>query len=105
MPRISLSSTRKQKLALATPFDITRESPQQLPIKRRMRPTSTFPPKEFNCGFVTFNQGTVTLTSGQDTFNRSGRTTLSAQYQAGSIMVMKRRPQRGHEFLVGGDFA
>jgi hypothetical protein len=43
------------------------------------------------------------------TVNKSAKTALTTQYQAGSLMVMKRTGGFGvvvaNEFLVGGDFA
>lgn len=57
-------------------------------------------PLGFNCGFIMYGAGTVTLSSGGGMTNRSGKTALSIQYQAGSIFVAK-----SGEFIVGGDFA
>lgn len=57
-------------------------------------------PVGFNCGFVMYGAGTVTLAPGAGMTNRSAKTALSTQYQAGSLMVMK-----AGEFVVGGDFA
>lgn len=54
----------------------------------------------FNCGFIMFGAGTVTLSPGAGMTNRSAKTALSTQYQSGSILVAK-----AGEFLVGGDFA
>ena len=63
----------------------------------------------FNVGFVMYSTGTVTLAAAAGVVNKSGKTALSTQYQAGSLMVMKRIGPDGvlggHEFLVGGDFA
>ncbi|MET4719248.1 hypothetical protein ABIF63_003354 [Bradyrhizobium japonicum] len=63
----------------------------------------------FNVGFVIYNTGTVTLVAGGHAVNKSGKTALSTQYQAGSLFVMKRSGGPGIlgdiEFLAGGDFA
>ena len=63
----------------------------------------------FNCGFIMYGAGTVTLAPAANAVNKSAKTALSTQYQAGSIMVAKRSGGLGVspavEFLVGGDFA
>lgn len=57
-------------------------------------------PLGFNCGFIMYGAGTVTLSPGAGMTNRSAKTALSTQYQSGSIFVAK-----AGEFLAGGDFA
>jgi hypothetical protein len=51
----------------------------------------------------------VTLAATPNAVNKSAKTALTTQYQAGSLMVMKRTGGFGvvvaNEFLVGGDFA
>lgn len=54
----------------------------------------------FNCGFIMYGTGSLTLSPGGGMTNRSGKTALSSQYTSGSIFV----PKAG-DFLVGGDFA
>lgn len=57
-------------------------------------------PLGFNCGFMMYGAGTVTLSAGGGMTNRSAKTALSTQYQSGSLLVSK-----AAEFIVGGDFA
>jgi hypothetical protein len=59
----------------------------------------------FNCGFVMYGAGTVTLVAGANAVNKSAKTALTTQYQAGSLMVVNNPGYKSHEFLVGGDFA
>lgn len=59
----------------------------------------------FNCGFMMYAAGTVTLAADIGAANKSGKTALLTQYQAGSLMVAKSVGFKSHEFLVGGDFA
>lgn len=56
-------------------------------------------PLGYNVGFIMNGAGTVTLSPGGGMTNRSAKTALSTQYQAGSILVSK-----AGEFIVGGDF-
>lgn len=63
-------------------------------------------PVGFNCGFMMFGTGTITLAPGSGATNRSAKTALSAQYQAGSILVAKNNTGlTAAEYLAGGDFA
>lgn len=62
-------------------------------------------PEGFNCGFVMYAAGTVTIAAGVGASNKSGKTGLSTQYQSGSLLVSKRTAEGQHDFLVGGDFA
>ncbi|MCK1436852.1 MULTISPECIES: hypothetical protein [unclassified Bradyrhizobium] len=67
-------------------------------------------PEGFNCGFVMYNTGTITLAASPHVVNRSAKTALSTQYQTGSIMVMQRTGGNfgvvaDIEYLTGGDFA
>lgn len=57
-------------------------------------------PLGFNCGFIMYGAGTVTLSAGAGMTNRSAKTAISSQYQSGSIFVAK-----AGEFITGGDFA
>ncbi|MCK1322924.1 hypothetical protein IVB08_06525 [Bradyrhizobium sp. 173] len=64
----------------------------------------------FNCGFVMYGTGTITLAASPHVVNKSAKTTLSTQYQAGSLMVLNRTGGNfgvvaDIEILVGGDFA
>jgi hypothetical protein len=62
-------------------------------------------PEGFNCGFIMWSTGTITLTPTVGVVNRSGKTALTTQYQSGSLMVIKFMGHAKHDFLVGGDFA
>jgi hypothetical protein len=62
-------------------------------------------PEGFNCGFLMYSTGTITLAAGIGAVNKSAKTALSTQYQTGSLMVSKATGFKAHEFLVGGDFA
>lgn len=59
----------------------------------------------FNCGFLMYNTGTVTIAAGLGAVNKSGKTALSTQYQSGSVFVSKAAGFKSQEFLLGGDFA
>lgn len=66
-------------------------------------------PNDLHDGFITYSTGTITLVPGMHVINRSGKTALSSQYLAGSLMVTKRSGGAGVlgdiEFMTGGDFA
>jgi hypothetical protein len=59
----------------------------------------------FNCGFIMYSTGTVTIAAGTGASNKSGKTALSTQYQSGSVLMSKRTADGQHDFLLGGDFA
>ncbi|MBR0793977.1 hypothetical protein JQ615_01095 [Bradyrhizobium jicamae] len=64
----------------------------------------------FNVGFIVYGAGTVTLAANPLRANNlSGKTALSTQYQAGSVLVTKAINDADAfgsiEFLTGGDFA
>ncbi|SCB37615.1 hypothetical protein GA0061098_1007152 [Bradyrhizobium shewense] len=63
----------------------------------------------FNCGFIMYGTGTVTLAAAPHATNKSGKPALSIQYQSGGLMVTKRTGGPGLlgdiEFVTGGDFA
>ena len=46
-------------------------------------------PVGFNVAFVMWGAGTVTIAAGSGATNRSNKTSLSTQYQAGSLVVLK----------------
>lgn len=55
----------------------------------------------FNCGIAVWGTGgSLSLSAGGGMSNRTGKTALAAQYQTGSVAVLK-----SGEFVVGGDFA
>ena len=60
-------------------------------------------PEGFNCGFVMYGTGTITLTGAAT--NRSAKTALTTQYSSGSIMVTQNLTGTAAEYLAGGDFA
>ncbi|MGJ4932186.1 hypothetical protein ACQR1I_35385 [Bradyrhizobium sp. HKCCYLS2038] len=63
----------------------------------------------FNCGFIKYNTGNVTLGASPNVTNLLGRTVLFTRYDTGSIMVTQRTEvdavQRLIEYMVGGDFS
>ncbi|PSO29847.1 hypothetical protein [Bradyrhizobium sp. MOS002] len=62
-------------------------------------------PECFNVGFIMMGGGTVTLSAGSGATNRSSGTTLSTQYQKGSLLVARNTNDAAAEYLTSGDFA
>lgn len=63
-------------------------------------------PQGFNCGFIMYGTGTVTLAMASGAVNRSAKTALSTQYNRGSLIVAKQvTASNAAECLIGGDFA
>jgi hypothetical protein len=60
----------------------------------------------FNCGFIMYGTGTVTLSFAAGATNKSGKIALSTQYQRGSLFCAKQiAANNAAEILVGGDFS
>lgn len=63
-------------------------------------------PQGFNCGFVMYSTGTVTISPATGAINRGGKSALSTQYQVGSLFVAKQvTANNAAEYMLGGDFA
>ena len=59
----------------------------------------------FNVSFSPWGAGTVTVAAASGATNRSGKTALGTQYQAGSLVVVKNADGASAEYLLNGDFA
>lgn len=60
----------------------------------------------FNCGFIMYGTGTITLSFASGAINHSAKTALTTQYQRGSLFCAKQiSANNAAEILVGGDFA
>lgn len=58
----------------------------------------------FNVGFVQWAAGSITLTAASGATKRAGGSATSAQYQRGSLIVIKNTNAASAEYVVGGDF-
>lgn len=58
----------------------------------------------FNCGAVQWSTGTITWAFTNGAVKRAGGSATSAQYQRGSLIVLKNVDGASAECVVGGDF-